>query len=98
MSNEDRNWGGARMPAPGKRSGPPRVNRKVSERAALQIRLLAWTHYGRPASAEEEDALLDDLVARATQGIGERRTIDGRDVIAVTLGTGEVLTMPIEVL
>jgi hypothetical protein len=65
MSNEDRQWGGARIPAPGKRLGPVRRTWRVSKQNAVTLRLLAWQRHGRPTTQAEEDAILNEVLETA---------------------------------
>lgn len=65
MSDNDHQWGGAREPAPGKHLGPVRRRWRVSKHNAVRLRLLAWERHGRPASGEEEDALLNEVLESA---------------------------------
>lgn len=49
--------GGARSGA-----GRPRLRYRLTKPAAVALRLIAWQHYGRPTTDEEEDAVLSELV------------------------------------
>jgi hypothetical protein len=55
----------------GRRGHPLRLNRRrhLSERAAAQLRLIAWAHYKRPTTEEEEQAVLEELIDAAAQAL-----------------------------
>lgn len=62
----NKNWGGARSGA-----GRPRLRRRIGKEAALALRLIAWRRLGRPATDEEEDRVLEELIEEARAAAGQ---------------------------
>lgn len=47
------------------RGKPTRLCRRISKEAAHTLRIIAWHRLGRPATNEEEDQVLEQLIKEA---------------------------------